>query len=348
MPAACAAPPGCGRSIAVEPLDISPRLKRLLFAALALSFLPAIAGWLLAGWVFAPNPTPVRALPADLPGETITLSTTDAVNLRAWYLPPAGEPLAGVLLLHCRGCNRGAMLARGRFLLGEGYAVLIPDLRGEGESDAARRGMGVFEVQDVDAALFELRRRLGDKPIAIVGRSKGAAAAVYAHAEVDALVLESLYRDFESAIEHRLVANHGEWAGALTPLVAGPLAFGAKLNRYRANPGGHLGNIKTPVLLMAGDRDELIPWHETQELFAAAAGPKQLWRIAGAGHVDAYDHAPGEWQAQVGPFLRDAFARRASTQTGAANPPPRDLPIGMPADVPADVPADLPIPFNPD
>lgn len=339
IPAACAARRGCGRRIPADALEISPRLKRVLVAALALSFLPAIFGWLAASWLFAPNPSPVPALPGDLHGETISLTCKDGVSLRAWYLEPARQRLGGVLLLHCRGCNRSSMLARARFLLSEGYAALIPDLRGEGESDAVQRGMGLYEVQDVDAALFELRHRVGDQPVAIVGRSKGAAAAVYAHPAVDALVLESLYESFSSAIEHRLVEYLGEWAGVFTPLVSGPLAFGMKINRHQAVPRGHLGNVETPVLLMAGDQDPLIPWSETQALFDAAAGPKRLWRIEGAGHVDAYQYAPHGWEEQVGPFLRDAFANRVVVPDDEREP--------VPADVPADVPGDIPLPFDP-
>ncbi|MCB1734419.1 MAG: alpha/beta hydrolase [Gammaproteobacteria bacterium] len=323
-------------------MNLDPRVKRLLLIALGLSFVPAIFGWLAAQWVFRPNPTVVSALPGDLNGEALNLQTADNVALRAWYLtPPQGAISGAVLLLHCRGCNRGSMLDRARFLVTQGYATLLPDFRGEGGSEPVLRGMGLYEVKDVEASLAELHKRVGEVPLAIVGRSKGAAAAVYAHPDVDALVLESMYSDFLTVVEHRLVERFGEWSGHLAPLIAGPLAFGMEVNRHQAVPIGHLATIRTPALIIGGDRDSLVPWSETQALYDVKPGEKALWRLVGAGHVDAYRFAPLAWQEQVGGFLRGVFSRveidpvdTDETTSGSA------ASIAAPSDVPrlSDVP----------
>ena len=323
-------------------MSIDPRVKRLLLIILGLSFVPALFGSLAAHWLFRPNPSVVTALPADLHGESLALRTTDNVSLSAWYIQPQQAVINGaVLLLHCRGCNRNSMLGRARFLVSQGYAALIPDFRGEGGSEAVLRGMGLYEVRDVEAALQALRKRVGRVPLAIVGRSKGAAAAVYAHPDVNALVLESLYGDFLTAVANRLAVRFGDWTATLAPLVAGPLAFGMEINRHQAIPLGHLATIRTPALIIGGDQDPLVPWSETRALYDVKPGEKALWRIAGAGHVDAYEFATQAWQERVGLFLRDAFARAVTLPMESADEAQAQPQLdAVPGDVP--VPSDVP------
>jgi fermentation-respiration switch protein FrsA (DUF1100 family) len=40
-----------------------------------------------------------------------------------------------------------------------------------------------------------------------------------------------------------------------------------------------------PVLILHGDQDRIVPMHHGQRLYEAAREPKQLWIVAGAGHI---------------------------------------------------------------
>jgi fermentation-respiration switch protein FrsA (DUF1100 family) len=47
-------------------------------------------------------------------------------------------------------------------------------------------------------------------------------------------------------------------------------------------------HIKSPLLVIHGDRDEVVPYNQGKEVFAAAPEPKEFYTIAGARHNDTY------------------------------------------------------------
>jgi fermentation-respiration switch protein FrsA (DUF1100 family) len=61
---------------------------------------------------------------------------------------------------------------------------------------------------------------------------------------------------------------------------------------------GKMARVKSPVLVLHGERDEVISFAHGRALFAAAAEPKRRLWVAGAGHNDLIEVA-GEryWDA---------------------------------------------------
>ncbi len=65
----------------------------------------------------------------------VELTTKDGVKLLATYLPSKkGKDAVAVIALHMFKGNRRDMLGLGQFLQKQGHAVIMPDLRGHGES----------------------------------------------------------------------------------------------------------------------------------------------------------------------------------------------------------------------
>ncbi|MDI7252752.1 MAG: alpha/beta hydrolase, partial [Actinomycetota bacterium] len=64
-----------------------------------------------------------------------------------------------------------------------------------------------------------------------------------------------------------------------------------------------MGDVRCPVLVIHGDRDELIPVEEGLELFRAAPEPKELYLVLGAGHNDVSLVAGEEYARRIGTFL---------------------------------------------
>lgn len=321
--------------------------KHPLLLIVALSFLFPVAGWLAAAWVFQPNNVPVGKLPEDLMGTTLFLRTADQVNLPAWYLP-GRKDMGGVLLLHCRGCNRRTMLNRARFLNREGYSVLIPDLRGEGEADPVQRGMGIYEVLDVQAALVELRRQIGDAPLAVIGVSKGAAAVVMTNTDVtiSALVLESMYGNFIEAVGSRVEEYLGISSADVQWMLAAPLAFGLGVEIRKVSPRGLLQTNPIPKLIMAGKNDNKPSWEQTRQTYEEAMGPKQLYGVPGAGHEDLFNADPAGWEQVVSPFLvrymnpsKTLESPSSQARPGMTGSPKRRAPTADQTLEPGDVPS---------
>ena len=62
-------------------------------------------------------------------------------------------------------------------------------------------------------------------------------------------------------------------------------------------------NLRVPVLIIAGDRDSIIPASNSERLFAAANEPKRLEMIAGADHNDLIDVSRADYWTPVLEFI---------------------------------------------
>ena len=66
-----------------------------------------------------------------------------------------------------------------------------------------------------------------------------------------------------------------------------------------------------PLLLIHGALDTHTPPSQSEELYAAAHEPKQLWIVPGAGHAGCYDTATREYERRVTHFFRQALLTRS-------------------------------------
>ena len=182
------------------------------------------------------------------------------------------------------------------FYRGLGYDVFMFDYRGYGKST----GRIASEAQlhaDVRAAYDTIAPRYSGLPIVIYGRSLGSGLAVRLARDVRPalVVLVTPYTSLE-AISRRVY----------------PWAPGALL-RYPLRTDTVIGTVQSPLLLLHGTRDALIPITESRALLALAHAPAELVAVEGAGHNDLQDFA----------FYRDALADRLR-RIGAASEAARD------------------------
>jgi pimeloyl-ACP methyl ester carboxylesterase len=58
-----------------------------------------------------------------------------------------------------------------------------------------------------------------------------------------------------------------------------------------------------PVLLICDEKDEALPCRHSQMIYAAARGPKDLWKVPGAFHTAALGFQPEEFKRRVLTFF---------------------------------------------
>ena len=63
-------------------------------------------------------------------------------------------------------------------------------------------------------------------------------------------------------------------------------------------------DLRAPLLVLHGDRDDLVPLMYGQELYDAAPEPKRMHALAGVGHNDLVERAGNEWVAAIAEFAR--------------------------------------------
>ncbi len=269
---------------------------------LMLGFIGAALG--VGEWLSHPATRTIGPQPPDLLAREVRIGTAPAGHVAGWFAP--GQRGRGaVLLLHGVRADRTQMLGRARFLNRAGYAALLVDLPAHGQSTGDRITFGAREAAGVRAALEFQRRESPGERIAVIGVSLGAAATVLAlpSPAPDAVVLESMYSTIEDAVTNRLSMVLGP-AGAV---LAGPLLWQlplrAGVTTSDLRPIERIPRLGAPVLIASGTQDRHTTWAETERLFDAAAVPKEIWRVEGAGHVDLHACGPGEYERRVLGFL---------------------------------------------
>jgi fermentation-respiration switch protein FrsA (DUF1100 family) len=271
--------------------------------------------WLATLWS-APAPRRVGLPAPDLAARSVEFVDPMGRRLRGWLAP--GNGAVGVVLVHGVRETRRAMLGRARFLHRAGYAVLLFDLPAHGESAGDRVTFGIGEASAVRAAVDLLAGSLPAQPIAALGFSLGGAACLLGHdpLPVDALVLEAVYADIDTAVANRLRVYGGAAGAWLTPLFIWQLGPRWGIDARALRPVDAIGRIRAPLLLIAGAADPRATPADAERLFAAAPEPKQLWVVPGAGHVDFHRVAPAEYEARVLQFL--GHIRRGAADGGEA------------------------------
>jgi pimeloyl-ACP methyl ester carboxylesterase len=262
-----------------------------------------------AGGSILARPVGWRVAPPPPPGQRVELRARDGVALEGSYWPGAAEDVPAVLLLHGINNDRTIFAAHSRWLNELGYGVLAIDFRGHGASAAVERTFGWRESADAEAALAWLRRRSPERRIGVIGVSLGGAAALLGEdgpLPADALVLHAVYPHLRKAILNRLERSGSPLAASL----AEPLLSFQSWLRYgvapdRISPLRGISRFRGAVLVIGGTADRDTRIADSRALYQAAPGPKALWLIEGASHVETSKLWTDEYRARI----RCLFAR---------------------------------------
>lgn len=209
-----------------------------------------------------------------LPGASeVSLATADGIALGAWFVPAErGIPRATVLVFNGNAGHRAARAPLARALADRGFAVLLFDYRGFGGNPGSPTERGL--ALDARAARQYLLTREdvdGDKLI-YFGESLGAAVALELAVEHPpaALVLRSPF------------ASMTEIGKLHYPFMPVGLLLADRYPSIDRAP-----SLQSPLLVVAGDRDDIVPLSHSRALFDAAAGGRRRFVVIdGAGHND--------------------------------------------------------------
>jgi alpha-beta hydrolase superfamily lysophospholipase len=278
-----------------------------IFAALWLAGMTVVCG--VAWWVGDKESAPMNHAIAeanDLKVERVTFSSMSGATIHGWLVTPATN-LGVVVLQHGLHGSRRSMQARAKFLSQAGYAVLLFDFQGHGESIGKVITMGYLESRDSQAAVTFAKSRFPGKPVAVIGVSLGAAAAVLTEPPlpVQALVLESMYPTIEDATKDRIEMVLGPGARWLYPLLTGQIWLRSGGSASDLRPIEHVGKITTPKLFLAGTEDQGTKFEESKAIFAQAAEPKTFVPFEGAHHQDLHTFARKRYEELILNFLKE-------------------------------------------
>lgn len=238
-----------------------PRRHRIgLTLAVALLGYPA-SGWLVAE-VLTRRSRPPFAEPAPQGYEALRLRTADGLQIGAWFHPGDGPT---VVLAHGNSASRTRLVPTARAFERLGCTTMAVSLRAHGDSEGERNDIGLGARLDVETAVSEARRRRPGRAVILFGSSAGAAASVFAAAEldddVDGLILLGPYADLRDAVRRR--TERYLWPGfdllAYGALLSGGRLALPELDRIRPEAAATRVSRRTRALLVAGGDDDRAP-----------------------------------------------------------------------------------------
>lgn len=245
------------------------------------------------------------ATPADfgLGYESVTLTTSDDVELDAWFIPARKETNKTIVVLHGYPFDKGNILPHALFLQ-ETFNLLLFDFRYFGKSKGSYTSVGFHEQKDLRAAVKYLRGKNQTK-LGAYGFSLGGTVAIMEaeHSKLNAVVAESSY----ATLDDMLGESYRQF-GVFKPIFTTTTKMLSRLilniNVADVSPERSIRQLRIPVLIVHGSSDEQIPVGNAYRL-KKVSPEAELWVVEGAGHGMAGDVAGKEYARRVTEFFEE-------------------------------------------
>jgi len=220
---------------------------------------------------------PLR-IPRDAPvpgyiegAEEVWINSEDGETVHGLFWPaPSGRPT--ILFFHGNAQSGFEWaLIRDEFAPMD-CGMLLIDYPGYGKSSGSPREESLYAAGRSSLNWLVTEAGIPEASVVVFGKSLGGPVAVETiiGRKVRGLVLESTFR----SVPH--VAKR------LLPMVPA----GSVLRSERYETYLRIESVKTPLLVIHGEVDEIIPPEEGRSLFELAPEPKELYMVPGAGHND--------------------------------------------------------------
>ena len=249
--------------------------RRVLVALVVVALGATVTGafWALQRrLIYLPDTAPVAAAETWLPGaRDVVLTTTDGVELGAWWLPAPAADAPAVLVANGNGGSRDLRAPLARALAEEGLSVLLFDYRGYGGNDGTPSEQGL--ARDVRAARQWLVDEAGVAPERLLYFGESLGCAVVTELAVEhppaGLVLRSPFTD---------LAAVGQVHYPFLPVRA--------LLRDRFPVAERIARVRVPTVVVYGDADSIVPPSQSRAVADAAADLREVVEVTGADHND--------------------------------------------------------------
>jgi fermentation-respiration switch protein FrsA (DUF1100 family) len=204
--------------------------------------------------------------------EEVTFTTEDGLTLHGWFVPADSTPVRFTVIVFNGNAGHRAMRAPlAAALARHGVASLLFDYRGYGDNAGAPSEAGLVRDAHAVRAYLAGRPDVDASRLVYFGESLGAAVALRLATEASphALVLRSPFTSLADIGRHHY-----------------PFLPVGLLLRDRYPSLDFVPRLTCPTLVIAGDRDGIIPIEQSRRLYAAAPEPKHMVTIEGADHND--------------------------------------------------------------
>lgn len=245
----------------------------------------------------------------------ISVKTEDGYTLIAAEFPAAEDNHKWVLILHGYTGWKEEMYPFAYWYHEQGYHVIVPDLRCQGESEGDFIGMGWTDHYDCMLWLDYILSQDGDAGIVLHGQSMGAAAALMISGDeelsvnIDAVISDCAYTDAYAMFGEKIKDWFHLPAFPLVDTACLVLRMRGGYDLKDASAIDAVRNSRIQTLFIHGDMDEMISVQMSKDLYEAAGCPKELLIIEGAGHAQAHEKDPEAYFGVIRVFLEEIYEK---------------------------------------
>jgi fermentation-respiration switch protein FrsA (DUF1100 family) len=240
---------------------------------------------------------PYAVLPPSPDYELLSLTTRDGTPFVAQFGGPidaAGHPLARpdpaptAIFFYGNGAYAAGMASEFWNLRRLGANALLVEYPGYGMSGGRPSEPAFYAAAEAALDCLERRSDVDRNRMVAVGWSMGGAVAVdlAARHRVSGLVVINAFTSLQAT------------ARALQPWLPTSLVLKSRFDNL-----SKIGTVTCPILIIHGDRDEVVPPRMSGELQAAARAPVRSLTVAGAGHNDIFERGGDALWAAIGATL---------------------------------------------
>jgi len=223
-----------------------------------------------------------------------TLRTKRGYNLECSHWEPverATDRIPVIIYMHGNSSARLEVIPQLSYLLSLGLAVFAFDFAGSGKSDGEFVSLGYYEREDLSCIVAHLRATNVVSTIALWGRSMGAATSLMfgdRDPSIACMILDSPFADLTQLCEE--MVEKAREQGVVVPGIVVSLAIRmiqssvkkqAGFNIKHISPIAHADKCFIPALFVAGEHDDFIKKHHSEDLHAKYAGDKNLIIVEG-------------------------------------------------------------------
>lgn len=252
--------------------------RRIVRRIVALALIPALAlgvlMWCEEWFIFFPNRFPWgNWQPTEITVKDVYFLADDGTRLHGWYCP-VDQPRAVILLSHGNAGNVTDRIELVQLLQAKlEMSVFVYDYRGYGRSEGRPCEAGLY--QDGMAAYQYLVEKLGVEPNNVVlwGESLGTAVTL----------------ELARRVPHRAVVLHAPFT-SIPDMVAHTIPWlpARHLVRNQFDNLDKIRDVSTPVIIVHGTKDSIVPLDMGHALYVAARQPKRFLAVPGADHNDLW------------------------------------------------------------
>jgi len=258
--------------------------------------LAALAWFFQRRMIYFPLGQSVPPASAVLGGASeVAFETEDGLLLHGWYVPAeGGTARATVLVFNGNAGNRSYRAPLAAALARRGHSVLLFDYRGYGGNPGRPSERGLLADGRAARAWLESRPGMDGRRLVFFGESLGAAVALAEAVERPpaALVLRSPFTSLTDVGRRHYPFLPVRWLLA---------------DRYPSIE--RIAGLDCPLLVIAGERDRIVPPGQSRALFEAAPSRRKRFLSLPGGHNDLALLAGDRMIDETIAFLEESLGR---------------------------------------